>query len=684
MNKPANKKTQAKPVVAVRSDFPLSDFLDKYALPAVILLTVIGFVIRVYRLDYLSLWSDEFIIPDQAAGVFQGKSILSHHDNNGIFLTVLVFLSYKFFGISDFTARIVNVVLGTLVIPTVYFLAKELFNRFVGVTAAVLAMISVYSVYWSRIARNYANFELFYLLLIITFWFMMESNKTANPVNWFDRYGLSKKYLMLLPVALLVSLLNHQLTFFFIFTFMAYGSVMGISKIVRKTEGRFKNKYAWILYGTMLFVFLFYTPFMADIIRPVVGLVMHEEGVLWFIPRWGIIFDFWKSADPHRVLNIYLSVFRADMPHYWWMGFLGLAAAFWLRRKSGAFLVTLFLVPFLLMSYVFYDPATTRYLIFLYPFFLIAIAVALFVVWKLIGSYLIPVAWSQRPYLSLGAIVVTVVVVVLWSPTQDLKALINPQRHGMVSRPEISNWYFSNWKEAALNVKPMMKSDDIIFSTMPSGTNHYLGIDSSLWFRQMHYSEYVKRYISNDKVETTLPNGTTYENFVETVQRYKRGWLFADYYFYNVMTDPRVRDYVIKNLTYHFKACTDGTVQVFSWDHDAPETPKSFIIELGKTPEMQASQQLPINLNSMENKSKVLMVVDAEAIDEKEAFVVINNTRSAFLTPINEDGRGTILTELDAKWFQNGQNVIQFGYNRNAPNDVRKGFAIYHVSFSSE
>jgi uncharacterized membrane protein len=684
MSKSVTKKTTPKPIQVGSNDFPLPALLEKYAFAAVIVLMIAGFILRVYRVDFLSLWTDEFIIPDQAAGVFQGKSILSHHDNNGIFLTALVVLSYKILGITDFAARFVSVVLGTLVIPAVYYLGKILFNRFVGLTAAALATVSVYSVYWSRIGRNYASFELFYILLIIVFWFMIEGNRSATTANWFDRYGIQKKYLILFPFALLASLLNHQLTFFFIFTFMAYGSAMAIWKIYKKREGRFNNKYSWILYGTLLFVFLFYTPFMADIIRPVVGLVMHEEGVLWFIPRWDIIFGMWASADPYKVLNIYMSVFKVDFPNYWWLGFIGFVAAFWIKRRPAVFLVALFVVPLLLMSFVFYDPATTRYLIFIYPFFLIGISAGVYGLWVLIGKYLIPQSITAKPLFSSAVFVGTIALLVIWSPTKELKALIDPQRHGMVARPEISNWFFSNWKEAALKVKPLIRPEDVIFSTMPSGTNHYLGIDSSLWFRQMHYSEYVKRYISNEKIETTEPNGTTFENFVETTRQYKRGWVFADYYFYNVMTDPRARDHVIRNLKYHFDANTDGTVQIFSWDSDVQEQPKSFIIELGKTPEMHASQQLPVNLTGLEGKSKVLLYIDCEAIGEREAFVVVNNTHSAFLTKINSDGRESAVTVLDAKWFQQGQNTIQFGYNRNVPGDARRGFAIYNVSFSPE
>lgn len=685
MKKNLNKKSPVKTVVNTVNNFPHSEWLDKYAVFIVSGLMIAGFILRVHRLDFLSLWTDEFIIPDQAAGVFQGKSILSHHDNNGIFLTVLVFLNYKLFGISDYTARIVSVILGTFVIPAIYYLGKILFNRFTGIIASVLATISVYSVFWSRVCRNYASFELFYLLLILVFWFMLEGHKSGNTASWFDRHGIHRKYFILFPLALLVSLLNHQLTFFFIFTFMAYGSAMALWQIYKKRERRFTNKYSWIFYGTLLFVFLFYTPFMANIIRPVVGLVMHEEGILWFIPRWDIIFSMWASADPYKVLNIYLGVFKADFAHYWWLGFIGLIAAFLVKRKSAVFLMALFVVPLLLISFVFYDPATTRYLIFIYPFFLIGIGVAVYSVWRLIGRYALPISLAVKPFYSLSAIFFSIILLVLLSPLNDLQTLINPKRHGMVSRTEISNWFFSNWKEASLNVKSLIRPDDVIFSTMPSGTNHYLGTDSSLWFRQMHYSEYVKRYISNEKIMTDAPNGSTYDNFVETVERYKRGWVFADYYFYNVMTDPRVRDYVIKNLKYHFDACTDGTVQVFSWDRDRAEPLKSFIIELGKIPEMQASQQLPVNLTDLESKSKVRMYLDAEAIDDsKEGFVVINNTHSVYIPKCISAQRQTVVLDADVKWFLPGQNIIQFGYNRNTAGDVRKGFAIYNVSFSSE
>ena len=673
-------KIELKPVIS----FPASELFERYAIYFVVVLMIAGFVIRIHRLDFLSLWSDEFIIPDQAAGVFQGKSILSNHDNNGIFLTVLVFLSYKLFGISDFSARIISVILGTLVIPATYFLGKILFNRFVGLMSAVLATISVYSVFWSRVSRNYACFELFYLLLIIVFWFMIEGNTAGSTASWFDRHKIHKKYLILFPVALLVSLLNHQLTFFFIFTFMSYGSGIAVWKIYKKQEGRFTNKYSWVLYGTMLFMFLFYTPFMADIIRPVVGLVMHEEGVLWFIPRWNIIFGMWASPDPFKVFHIYTSVLKADFTNFWWLGFIGLIAAFFVNRKSAVFLVALFMIPLLLMSFVFYDPATTRYMIFIYPFFLIGVGVAVYELWHLIGRYFIPSTFAMRPIFSLTMVLSSAVFLVAASPVKELSALINPQRHGMVARPEISNWFFSNWREAAQHVKPQIQKDDVVFSTMPSGTNHYLGIDSSLWFRQMHYSEYVKRYISNEKIETTLPNGTTYDNFIETVQRYKRGWVFADYYFYNVMTDPRVRDYVVRNLKYHFDACSDGTVQVFSWDQNAPEPPKSFVFELGKTPEMQASQQFPIDLTGLAGKSKVRMFVDAEAInDDKEAFVVINNAHSAFIPRCKSDQREVVVAEMNIAWFHDGQNIVQFAYNPNTI-DTRKGFAIYNVSFSAE
>ncbi|HKZ41228.1 MAG TPA: hypothetical protein VJ044_09725, partial [Candidatus Hodarchaeales archaeon] len=95
-------------------------FLERYTPYIIVSLTVIGFVLRIYRVGFLSLWVDEYIHAVRAEGFIHGKPLFAE-ENNGIILTVFVALSYLLFGVTDFAARLPSVIFGTLLIPLLYF-----------------------------------------------------------------------------------------------------------------------------------------------------------------------------------------------------------------------------------------------------------------------------------------------------------------------------------------------------------------------------------------------------------------------------------------------------------------------------------------------------------------------------------------------------------------------------------
>ena len=215
--KETTKKATKKPSKLVAFKFFSSN--EKYYLILLLALTIAGLLIRFYRFDFLTLWLAEYMHVNPAKRFLQGGSI-TNFENNGIFLTVLVVASFKLFGISEFAARLPSVLLGAFSIPLIYYLAKKLFNSFVGIIASLLATCSLYSIFWSRIGRNYACFEFSYLLVLIVFWLAYEtlSKYKANDSTYLTRQGINKRYLILFPFVLIFSLLNHQLTFFFMFS----------------------------------------------------------------------------------------------------------------------------------------------------------------------------------------------------------------------------------------------------------------------------------------------------------------------------------------------------------------------------------------------------------------------------------------------------------------------------------
>ena len=157
-------------------------------------LTLIGLVLRLINLDYLTLWVDEYIHAVPAKEWAEGRAY-TPSENNGILLTYMISFFYKIFGVSDFWARFPSVLFGVGCIPLIYILGKRLFNDFVGVVSALLITVSLYHVYWSRIGRNYAIFVFFFLLMNILFLKAFESEEIKSKLSFFKKIKISPLYL---------------------------------------------------------------------------------------------------------------------------------------------------------------------------------------------------------------------------------------------------------------------------------------------------------------------------------------------------------------------------------------------------------------------------------------------------------------------------------------------------------
>lgn len=650
--------------------------------PFIILgLTILGILIRIYRVDYLSLWVDEYIHVNKAKGFLEGGSLLAN-ENNGIFLTILIILSFKTFGVNDFAARLPSVILGGLVIPTIYYLGKKLFNSYIGLFASILATFSLYSIIWSRLSRNYGSFEFSYTLLLLVFLLAFEAQKGKKGITpFFQKHGLNKKCLWLLPFAFILSALNHPLTFFFFFSVGVYSSIIASTIMIKREPNHLMNKYALFLYLTLIVGILFYTPFVGEILRPILGLFLPENSVIWVLPNWEDITSKWSFSEKYKIFSMYTAVLQNDYSSIYVLGFIGFMVAFAFNKKSAIFLSSFFIVPWLLMSFIFRDPALPRYLIYIYPGFLISMAVSLFWILKYLVPLIIPKNFLSKNLVPKGLILVAFCLLITTAPLKEIWTLISVDRHGWVTRKELCGWKFSNWKESIQYLASRVKPDDIVLSTVPDATDYYLNRDNSLRFRQGHFDTQRRRYVANTPSNKCGASAVTFEEFVETVENTERGWLIVDYYFYTVMTDQRARKYVIQNLKYHFDASKDGTVQVFSWDHDLPEPKKGLLIELGKG-DKTFSEKLFLELPSFEQTKTLKILIDAEAIDSnKEAFVMINKKYSKFLPKCRTNQREKITLDIHIQWLKSGKNLIQFGYNRGKIIDIRQGYALYYLIF---
>ncbi len=112
-------------------------------------------LIRFYQLDTLptGLYHDEAVNGIDALSVLDGDHPLYFEANNGRepLYIYLIALSIRLLGATPAAIRLVSALLGTLFIPCVYWLGRELANRRVATYAALLATSSVWAINLSRV-----------------------------------------------------------------------------------------------------------------------------------------------------------------------------------------------------------------------------------------------------------------------------------------------------------------------------------------------------------------------------------------------------------------------------------------------------------------------------------------------------------------------------------------------------
>ncbi len=120
-------------------------------------LALLAFLLRVYRLDYQSLWRDEVdavIFATREVGAILA-TFATVGENGSLYFLGLHFW-IDLFGRSEFAIRFPSVVFGVLAVLATYHLGREVVGRSVGVIGACLLAVSPYHVWYGQEAKMYA------------------------------------------------------------------------------------------------------------------------------------------------------------------------------------------------------------------------------------------------------------------------------------------------------------------------------------------------------------------------------------------------------------------------------------------------------------------------------------------------------------------------------------------------
>jgi hypothetical protein len=551
----------------------------------------------------------------------------------------------------------------------------------VGFLAAFAATFSLYLIFWSRMSRNYAIFGFFFLL---AGWIFLKAfeDKNANTSDSFGaRQQINARYLLLLPVVLLLSLLSHQLTFFFLFSTGVYALALAAGKVVRGEADRWRNKYFWTGLVLLPFLLAVFIPAFSEALRgPLSGMTLSKITDM-ALPKWSRIGELWASK-PWEAFDIYHGAFRYSPTILYFFALLGLVASFRLQKKSAWWLLSSLVVPFLLLCFVFREPSLPRYAIFIFPYFLLAAAVGLYALWHWISNTVLPdlsgtAAWALRalPFLLiLGS--------VRWG---ELKTLVLAEKlEGHVVDMNVSQWAFTNWQEPCDFVLKNQQPGDVIMATIPNAVSWYLKNDKVLWFRQNRYDTQSKRYVPNTAPAGGGNSAATFEEVVRTVQQNPRGWLLGDYYLDNIFTDEKTLLWVYQNMQYYPDASKKSGVMVFGWDRTkARPSKQNFVVEVGRWEDRVQSREyhltLPPELFAQAGDQLRVTVRAQNVNSNREGVLVFNYDNASWLPPTGSNLEEKTFN-IPKAWVRPGENIVQALYDTDRTKDPFVGYTLHFLS----
>jgi len=160
----------------------LDDLISGNATYVLAGVTLLGAALRLYHIDYQSLWYDELhsIIPTDPNNSLSSIIEYSKTDQPPLFF---IYIHYVFvlFGYNELVGRIASAFLGLLGILGIYLLGKECEGKTAGLFAALLTAVSYYHIYYSQELRFYS---MSFLFSVLSYFFFIRAFKQNNPIDF--------------------------------------------------------------------------------------------------------------------------------------------------------------------------------------------------------------------------------------------------------------------------------------------------------------------------------------------------------------------------------------------------------------------------------------------------------------------------------------------------------------------
>ncbi len=393
-------------------------FGNKRVFISSMLITMLGGLLRIFRLTKKSLWIDElgqiFVSSKNIPGIIEA---ISYHlvpplDYLLLHLTLSI-------GDSEFLVRLNSVIFGTLTIYIFYQLTRLAFDTEVAFFSSLLLAFSRFHIHFSQEARLYSLFCLLTTLSFFYLWLYVSHEKV--------------KHLILLFVTDLALLYTH---YFSIYVIITHGLYLFTQILLEKKPKNLKEsiRYFFRPFLGFLTVGILYIPWLVVLKKQVDRQFNNVPNSLNFLhmSTYDKVFiraswSNWPSFNnqPNIIIQFIVDKFQAIFNMPWpknfftpaeiifpILGFIGLFYFILFRsNKKATIFISFWLFIPLVLNNLIYIHWATRYFIFILPAYLVLVALGIVGLKEWLTK-----KWSQRAgYLWVDVISTILITVILSS-----------------------------------------------------------------------------------------------------------------------------------------------------------------------------------------------------------------------------------------------------------------------------
>ncbi|WP_135606171.1 glycosyltransferase family 39 protein [Methanococcoides sp. NM1] len=481
------------------------------------MITVVGFLLRVYQLGNQSLWLDEAISSNAAAALLQyGSPVFpsGYIYGRAILNTYLIALSYNIFGVSEFAGRLPSVIFGTLTIPVVYFIGARLENRNAGILASIFIAFSVWEIMWSRQARMYQQLQFFYFASILLIYEFNNNRTTKN--------------FILLVICILGAMSSHLFGYVLIPIAFIY-FLIGNIDIAKKIQIKSIDMRPVVLSLAILMIVIFATDLTCVISQVFNTRYDYFGSYIYFLEDW--------------------------VPLFFYLAPLGAVMSFQKRPGLAMLLIVSYIIPFYFISFH-VKLLGFRYLYFIFPILVLFSSLLIIKLTKNKNEQLLPKL--QLPNVK---VFINSAIIILLLLTSVAQFQLTPEDNYKLE-PRTPQ---AEFKEAYNTINTNMGPDDAIIAGWTPLAQYYLG-RCDYWLAFPITGTGIDDFLINNTQYDVYANATAIRDvqaLEDVVDAHDQGWIVVDDMTQRSIS-PEMTSYLSNDTI--FKVESYDSLIVYRWD----------------------------------------------------------------------------------------------------------------------